>query len=52
MTTWTYQTKIGAGWLYNQTGINYDSSEDPESGEPLKYDSLGTPTTWTNESRN
>ena len=46
--SWTNRLRAGMGWLYNHEDINYNSTEDPESGKQLFYDRTGLPTTWDN----
>lgn len=44
--------KSGSGWDYDQPQINYDQTNDPVTGLPVFYDSLGTSPTFTNLAKN
>jgi hypothetical protein len=49
---WDDQEKpgiAGGGWDYNDNLIEYNSDEDPESSDSLKYNGVGLETVWSNE---
>lgn len=53
-TIWDDQEKVGilqpsSGWDYNENLIEYDSDEDPETSDSVRYDGEGLTTNWTNE---
>lgn len=50
-TTWNRYGKDGAGWLYDQAGITYDATTDSITNLEVKYDSLGTQPSWSNETK-
>lgn len=54
--TWDNQEKTGilppsSGWDYDENLLEYDSEEDPETSNTVKYDGLGETTNWTNENK-
>lgn len=44
------QIKPGAGYPYDSY-LTYDELNDPVSGNPVKYDSIGSETTWTPQNK-
>lgn len=44
--------KGGSGWDYDQPEITYDGTNDPITGLPIFYDSLGTTPVITNLAKN
>lgn len=40
--------KDGQGYAYDSY-LTYDEALDPLSGNPVYYDTIGLPTSWTNE---
>lgn len=46
-TTWDAELKGGAGWVYNQDEYTYNEDTDDQSGAQIKYNSSGTGTTFT-----
>lgn len=50
MATWNTVEKTGGGYLYNEPGYTYNQSADPNTGSPVFYNSVGTSTSWSNQS--
>lgn len=48
MTTWDNVEKSGTGWAYNEPNLVYDQVTDPDSGDAVSYNGIGTATVWTN----
>jgi hypothetical protein len=52
MTTWHNPAESGQGWDYNQEGVTYNGATDTVTNNIVYYNSEGTPSTWTFETRN
>lgn len=46
MTTWTYETEVGSGIIYDSTNA-YDATTDVLSGNVITYDNEGTASVWS-----
>lgn len=40
--------KAGGAWIYNEPNLLYNSPLDPDTGDPVYYNGIGTVTTFTN----
>lgn len=49
-TNWDTEEKPGTGLDYSNSGTLYNATELPD-GTPLTYNSVGTATSWTEESK-
>lgn len=50
-TSYTDVLKGGQGWLYDQSTITYDINIDPQTGNPVYYDGVGTVSSWVNKNK-
>jgi len=51
-TTWDLQEKSGAGWAYDEPNMEYDFALDPDGGDPVFYNAVGTGNTFTLQTKN
>lgn len=51
MTTWDNQEKSGFGWSYDESNLSYNEDIDPDGGNSVLYNAVGTLTTWSNQSK-
>ncbi len=50
MATWNTEEKPGTGLDYNNAEVTYNDTELLD-GTPLTYNSVGTATSWANETK-
>lgn len=48
-TEWQFEQESGGGWLYDEAGMSYDENEWETF--PVYYNSLGSETSWSYESK-
>jgi hypothetical protein len=51
MTIWDTIEKAGTsngGWTYDEDNLEYDQLIDPDSGNKVYYNGVGTSVAWTN----
>lgn len=47
MTTWYNLKKGGSGYQYDDPLLTYDEATDPQTGNVVHYDAVGTQPVWT-----
>ena len=47
LSPWTYEKKVGAGWLYNEPDLLFNDAEFDTF--PVYYNNVGRVTSWTDE---
>lgn len=52
MATFDNVEKTGTGWKYNEENLMYDSDLDPDSGNSVLYNQIGSLTTFINQTKN
>lgn len=53
-TIWDNQEESGTfegGWTYDDINLAYDSATDPDSGEVVYYDGIGSTVSWSYQSK-
>lgn len=54
-TTWDTQEKSGTdspgGWEFNDANLMFNSANDPDTGEPVYFNGIGSTVTFTNQTK-
>lgn len=45
---WDRRERSGKAWTYNDNNLTYNQAVDPDSGDTVYYNGLGSTTTWSN----
>lgn len=50
-TSWDTREKSGQGWMYDEPNLTYDAPTDPDSGDVVYYNALGSTTAWSTQNK-